>query len=143
MLLSERWTKDTELTDSKQKRLIGTLCGKKLSGLFSKQSSLLSRPADRPADICLKMTFTLWRWKFKIFSLYFFLTSLENQELFYSKTVSYDYTYLTVRCLQSAKLVVLPFRWTPVCNERLHWKRFLAWNVLWKELSLRWLYVEK
>ena len=29
MLLSERWTKDTELTDSKQKRLIGTLCGKK------------------------------------------------------------------------------------------------------------------
>ena len=72
MLLSERWTKDTEFTDSKQKRLIGTLCGKKLSGLFSKQSSLLSRPADRPADICLKMTFTLWRWKFKIFSLYFF-----------------------------------------------------------------------
>ena len=34
MLLSERWTKDTELTDSKQKRLIGTLCGKNSVGYF-------------------------------------------------------------------------------------------------------------
>ena len=78
------------------------------------------------------------------------LTHTKNQKVWYElcygqnfsiivafKRVSYDYSYLTVRCLHSAKLVVLQFQWTDIIihNENLHWKWFLAWNALGKESS--------
>ena len=59
------------------------------------------------------------------------------------KTVSYDkITYLTsmscsARCLHSAKLALLPFRWTSIRNEKFRWKWFLVWNSLGKESASR------
>ena len=58
-----------------------THCEKTLYSIFkTKQSTELK--TGQQIKVCLKMTFTWWTWKLKIFIfISFFLTSRENQEI--------------------------------------------------------------